>query len=117
MGGAPCIGICLEFARPDILKVVIIGNENWDMAMASALKIVKTELMQNLRIVVLHDHVGSSVGGAPSTPDTSDNYDFTQTISVYPDDYQQFVKNIPRVQGSPILTRRFQEALAAVPRR
>lgn len=117
MGGAPCIGIGLELARPDVLKVVIIGNENWDMAMASALKIIKTERMQNLRIVVLHDHVGSSVGGAPSTPDTLDNYNFTQTISVYPDNYSKFVKNIPRVEGSPILTRQFQEALAAIPRR
>lgn len=117
MGGAGPVGLGLALARPDVPIVVIMGNENFDMAMSSISKFLKTEYPSNFEIVTLHDGVGSSVGGAPSTEDTSDMYDYTRTIAVKSDVYDLFVRDNPRVTGSAERTKIFQQELARVARR
>lgn len=117
MGGAGSVGLGLALARPDVPIVVIMGNENLDMAMSSISKFLKTEYPSNSQIVTLHDKVGASVGGAPSTEDTSDMYDYTRTIAVRPEVYDLFVRDNPRVTESAKKTKRFQQALARVARR
>ncbi len=114
MGGASAVGEGSAEARSDVHFVVLNGNENNQMsAMANHLK---TEYPDNLDIVTFNDEAGSSVGGAPSRPLTSDDYNYSRVIQIYPSDYRNFTKDIDRITESPRRTRAFAESLRAVPR-
>jgi sulfopyruvate decarboxylase TPP-binding subunit len=95
MGGTAYIGAAIAEANPHLEVVVIDGDQNWLMSQAD--KRLATNYPANLKIYVLDNATGSSVGVATSRILPPWAYDLAEVIRTIPDEPGTFEKKYKRV--------------------